>query len=47
LLEVKNVSVKYDTATILDEANLKALVYSGAVPSFSQMLEILNSRFSK
>lgn len=30
----------------VDESNLKALVYSGAVPSFSQMLEALRRRFA-
>jgi predicted nucleotidyltransferase component of viral defense system len=30
----------------LDERNLKTLIYSGAFPSFDQMIEILKSRFS-
>ncbi|MFH0885425.1 MAG: nucleotidyl transferase AbiEii/AbiGii toxin family protein [Candidatus Micrarchaeota archaeon] len=29
----------------LDEENLKAIVYSGAIPSFRQMAELLRSRF--
>ncbi|MBI5226975.1 nucleotidyl transferase AbiEii/AbiGii toxin family protein [Candidatus Micrarchaeota archaeon] len=31
----------------IDEPNLKAIVYTGAIPSFKQILEYLNSRFSK
>ena len=30
----------------LDEENLKAIVYQGAVPSFAQILEALKRRFS-
>ncbi|MFH1520773.1 MAG: nucleotidyl transferase AbiEii/AbiGii toxin family protein [Candidatus Micrarchaeota archaeon] len=30
----------------VDEKNIKAIIYSGAVPSFEQMLEILKKRFS-
>jgi predicted nucleotidyltransferase component of viral defense system len=29
----------------IDEENLKAIVYSGAIPSFLQMVELLRSRF--
>lgn len=30
----------------VDEKNLKAIIYSGAVPSFGQMIEVLKKRFS-
>ena len=30
----------------LDEKNLRAIVYTGAVPSFAQMLEVLRGRFA-
>jgi hypothetical protein len=30
----------------LDESNLQAIVYSGAVPSFRQLVEVLRRRFA-